>query len=115
MGKKWRIDSKFGLTSTEILEAFELMQENELQDLLTMIHFHIGSAMNTIKPLKKALRDQVIFMLNLKSRCKKLNSINIGGGLSVEYSAYEQSRFYSLAEFASDVVFTLKILQNKRS
>ena len=54
MGKSGGIDSKFGLTSTEILEAFELMQENELEDLLTMIHFHIGSAMNTIKPLKKS-------------------------------------------------------------
>ena len=53
LGKSGGIDSKFGLTSTEILEAFELMQDNNLQDLLTMIHFHIGSAMNTIKPLKK--------------------------------------------------------------
>lgn len=51
--KSGGINSKFGLTSTEILEAYELMEENNLVDYLTMIHFHIGSAMNSIKPLKK--------------------------------------------------------------
>ena len=113
--KSGGIDSKFGLTSTEILEAFELMQENKLEDLLTMIHFHIGSAMNTIKPLKKALRESGHIYAELKNLgAKKLNSINIGGGLSVEYSAYEQSRFYSLAEFASDVVFTLKDIAKQK-
>ena len=41
----------------EILEAYELMEENNVVKYLTMIHFHIGSAMNSIKPLKKALRE----------------------------------------------------------
>ena len=45
---------------------------------------------------------------------QKLSSINIGGGLSVEYSAYGQSRFYSLSEFASDVVFTLKEIARQK-
>ncbi|AXX84454.1 biosynthetic arginine decarboxylase [Aliarcobacter skirrowii] len=113
--KSGGIDSKFGLTSTEILEAFELLQDNNLEDLLTMIHFHIGSAMNTIKPLKKALRESGHIYAELKNLgAKNLSSINIGGGLSVEYSAYEQSRFYSLNEFASDVVFTLKDIAKQK-
>ena len=66
-GQKGGINSKFGLTSTEILEAYELMEDTDLVKYLTMIHFHIGSAMNSIKPLKKALKgNQDIFMLNLK-------------------------------------------------
>lgn len=113
--KSGGIDSKFGLTSTEILEAFELMQDNNLEDLLTMIHFHIGSAMNTIKPLKKALRESGHIYAELKNLgAKNLSSINIGGGLSVEYSAYGRTRFYSLSEFASDVVFTLKDIARQK-
>ncbi|MBL3518984.1 biosynthetic arginine decarboxylase [Aliarcobacter lanthieri] len=113
--KSGGIDSKFGLTSTEILEAFELMQDNNLEDLLTMIHFHIGSAMNSIKPLKKALRESGHIYAELKNLgAKNLSSINIGGGLSVEYSAYERTRFYSLREFASDVVFTLKEIARQK-
>ena len=42
-----------------------------------------------------------------------LSSINIGGGLAVEYSAYERTRFYHFQNFANDVVFTLKDIANK--
>ena len=35
--------SKFGLTSTELLEAMDLLKSHGLIDRLSMIHFHIGS------------------------------------------------------------------------
>lgn len=113
--KSGGIDSKFGLTSTEILEAYELLEDNKLQELLTMIHFHIGSAMTSIKPLKKALREAGHIYAELKNLgATKLASINIGGGLSVEYSAHQRTRFYSLTEFANDVVFTLKDIARQK-
>jgi len=109
------INSKFGLTSTEILEAYEMIKENEMIEYLTMIHFHIGSAMNSIKPLKKALRESGHIYAELKNLgANNLNAINIGGGLAVEYSAYERNRFYSLREFASDVIFTLKDIAKQK-
>ncbi len=113
--KSGGINSKFGLTSTEILEAYELMEEHDLVKYLTMIHFHIGSAMNSIKPLKKALRESGHIYAELKNLgAMNLTSINIGGGLAVEYSAYERTRFYSLSEFANDVVFTLKEIAKQK-
>ncbi|MGB5918617.1 biosynthetic arginine decarboxylase [Arcobacter sp.] len=113
--KSGGINSKFGLTSTEILEAYELMEECNIVDYLTMIHFHIGSAMNSIKPLKKALRESGHIYAELKNLgATKLKSINIGGGLAVEYNAYERTRFYSLSEFASDVIFTLKDIAKQK-
>jgi arginine decarboxylase len=113
--KSGGINSKFGLTSTEILEAYELMEENDLVKYLTMIHFHIGSAMNSIKPLKKALRESGHIYAELKNLgAINLSSINIGGGLAVEYSAYERTRFYSLSEFSNDVVFTLKEIAKQK-
>ncbi|MBY0539987.1 MAG: biosynthetic arginine decarboxylase [Campylobacterales bacterium] len=113
--KSGGINSKFGLTSTEILEAYELMEDNNLVKYLTMIHFHIGSAMNSIKPLKKALRESGHIYAELKNLgATNLNSINIGGGLAVEYNAYERTRFYSLTEFANDVIFTLKDIARQK-
>ncbi len=113
--KSGGINSKFGLTSTEILQAYEMIKENELIDYLTMIHFHIGSAMNSIKPLKKALKESGHIYAELKNLgATNLNAINIGGGLAVEYSAYERNRFYSLREFASDVIFTLKDIAKQK-
>ncbi len=109
--------SKFGLNSTELLEAYDMLQRVGLIDRFSMIHFHIGSQMEEIGPLKKALREAGNIYADLKKRgAISLNSINIGGGLAVEYSQVQKSitRNYSIKEFANDVVFLMKeISKNK--
>ncbi len=113
--KSGGIDSKFGLSSTEILEAYEMLEKNNLCEYLTMIHFHIGSAMNTIKPLKNALKESGHIYAELKNLgAKNLQAINIGGGLAVEYSQFNRTINYSLQEFANDVVFTLKNIARQK-
>ena len=110
--------SKFGLSSTELLEAYDLMNRHDLLEQLWMIHFHIGSQMSEINPLKKALREAGNIYADLKNRgAYALSSINIGGGLAVEYSQHQQSKEinYTLGEFANDVVFLIKeIAKNKK-
>ncbi|MDB2405403.1 biosynthetic arginine decarboxylase [Arcobacteraceae bacterium] len=107
--KSGGIHSKFGLSSTEILEAFDMLKKHNLVDALKMIHFHIGSSMNTIAPLKKALKESGhIYTELIKMGADGLDAINIGGGLACEYSQFERLTQYSLKEFASDVLFTLK-------
>ncbi len=108
--KSGGMDAKFGLTSTEIIEAITLLREANLLEYLNMIHFHIGSQMSDIAPLKKALRESGNIYAELKKMgAKKLNSINIGGGLAVEYDqhTHSKSRNYSIDEFSSSVVFLL--------
>ena len=107
--KSGGINSKFGLSSVEILDAFEMIKENNLIENLKMIHFHIGSSMSTIGPLKKALKESGHIYVELKKMgANALKSINIGGGLGIEYSQIQKQNQYSLKEFASDVIFTLK-------
>ncbi len=113
--KSGGIDSKFGLSSTEILEAFEMLEEKDLTDILTMIHFHIGSSMSTIKPLKNALKESGHIYAELKNLgANNLNSINIGGGLAIEYSQFQRTTQYNLQEFANDVIFTLKNIAKQK-
>jgi len=116
--KSGGMDAKFGLTSTEILEAIALLRNANLLDKLTMIHFHIGSQMSDIAPLKKALREAGNIYAELKKMgASKLENINIGGGLAVEYSQHEHcaNYNYSVKEFSSSVVFLLaEIMDSKR-
>ncbi len=103
--------SKFGLTSTELLEAYDILCRYSLQENFSMIHFHIGSQMSDINPLKKALREAGNIYAGLKQRgAKGLRAINIGGGLAVEYAQHSssQERNYSIREFANDVVFLMQ-------
>jgi arginine decarboxylase len=109
--------SKFGLTSTELLEAYEMLKKYDLLDYLWMIHFHIGSQMGDIAPLKKALREAGNIYADLKNRgADALGAINIGGGLAVEYSQHEdkEERNYSLREFANDVVFLMQDISKRK-
>ena len=113
--KSGGIDSKFGLSSTEILDAFDILKKHNIIDALSMIHFHIGSALNSIQPLKKALKESGhIYAALKKLGAKNLKAINIGGGLNVEYSAYKRTTQYNLQEFANDVVFTLKNIAKQK-
>ncbi|AXH10004.1 arginine decarboxylase [Malaciobacter halophilus] len=113
--KSGGIDSKFGLSSTEILEAYDQLEKNNLCEYLTMIHFHIGSSMNSIKPLKNALKESGHIYAELKNLgATNLSAINIGGGLAVEYSQFNRTINYSLQEFASDVIFTLKNIAKQK-
>ncbi len=109
--------SKFGLTSTELLEAYEILKEHTLLQNLWMIHFHIGSQMGDIAPLKKALREAGNIYADLKRRgATALSAINIGGGLAVEYSQHttSQERNYSLNEFANDVVYLMQEIAKRK-
>jgi len=108
--KSGGMDAKFGLTSTEIIEAISLLKGANLLDKLTMIHFHIGSQMADIAPIKKALREAGNIYAELKKMgADALSSINIGGGLAVEYDQHihANARNYSIDEFSSSVVFLL--------
>ena len=115
--KSGGINSKFGLTSTELLEAMEMLKSSNLLDRFTMIHFHIGSQIGEINPVKKALREAGHIYAELKKMgAKNLNNINLGGGLAVEYSQHEHihQRNYTLTEFANDVVFLLKEIAQQK-
>ncbi|MCK5294885.1 MAG: biosynthetic arginine decarboxylase, partial [Arcobacteraceae bacterium] len=113
--KSGGINSKFGLSATEILDAFDILKSSNMLKHLTMIHFHIGSDMKTIAPFKKALKESGHIYAELKHLgATHLKAINIGGGLAIEYSQFEQTKQYSLAEFCSDVVFTLKDIAYKK-
>jgi arginine decarboxylase len=109
--KSGGINSKFGLTSSELLEAIDLLKENALLDHFTMIHFHIGSQMTQISNLKKALREAGnIYADLLKMGASRLENINLGGGLGIEYTqneAYPEVT-YSLKEYANDTTFVLQ-------
>lgn len=108
--KSGGFDAKFGLTSTEIIEAVQLLKRHELIDKFTMIHFHIGSQMEDIAPIKKALREAGNIFAELRRMgAQSLENINIGGGIAVEYDqhAHTNIRNYSIEEFSSSVVFLL--------
>ncbi|MRJ06637.1 MAG: arginine decarboxylase [Epsilonproteobacteria bacterium] len=115
--KSGGIESKFGLNSSEIIEAVEILKQEGILERFKMIHFHIGSQINNISPVKKALREAGNIYADLrKMGAKRLTAIDIGGGLAVEYSQWEEKRDrnYSIEEFSNDVVYLLREISEKK-
>src|SRR5665811_292296 len=57
--------SKFGLTSSEVLEAMDFLEKNKLKECLRLLHFHIGSQVTQIRRIKIALREASEFYVQL--------------------------------------------------
>lgn len=104
--------SKFGLDSSELLEALDILNRRELTDCLKLIHFHIGSQITKIRRIKNALREATQFYVQLQKMGFGIEFIDIGGGLGVDYdgtrsSASESSMNYSIQEYANDAISAL--------
>ncbi|MCH9813314.1 MAG: biosynthetic arginine decarboxylase [Epsilonproteobacteria bacterium] len=116
--KSGGINSKFGLTSTELIKAIELLKSSNLLHKFTMIHFHIGSQITDIGFLKKAIREAGNIYADLvKLGAFNLGTINLGGGLAIEYAQHKNNceAKYSLREYANDIIFMLStIVKSKK-
>lgn len=101
--------SKFGLNSSELLEAVDALAKYNMEDCLKLIHFHIGSQITKIRRIKNALREATQFYVQLTKMGFSIDFIDIGGGLGVDYdgtrsSASENSMNYSIQEYANDAI-----------
>lgn len=109
--------SKFGLTSSELLEAIDFLEKNKLKDCLKLIHFHIGSQVTKIRRIKNALREASQFYVQLCSMGFNIEFVDIGGGLGVDYdgtkSSSESSINYSIQEYVNDSISTFVDAANK--
>ena len=104
--------SKFGLNSSELLMALQLLDEMGLRDCLKLLHFHIGSQMTKIRRISTALREASQFYVQLHAMGFGIEFIDCGGGLGVDYdgtrsSNSESSVNYSIQEYVNDCVYTL--------
>ena len=110
--------SKFGLTSSELPEALDFLDSKGMKDCLKLIHFHIGSQVTKIRRIKTALREASQFYVQLHSMGFKVEFVDIGGGLGVDYdgtrsSNSEGSVNYSIQEYVNDSISTLVDVSDK--
>jgi arginine decarboxylase len=102
-------NAKFGLTTSEILAATEMLKAENLGHCLKLLHFHIGSQVPDILTVKKAVQEAARLYAKLFKMGFQIESLDVGGGLGVDYdgsrSAFDSSTNYTLQEYTNDVVY----------
>ncbi len=112
--------SKFGLNSSELLEALELLDKKDMRDCLRLIHFHIGSQITKIRRIQTALREASMFYIQLQKMGYNVDFVDCGGGLGVDYDgtrspSSESSVNYSIQEYVNDCISTFVDAANKNN
>ncbi|MEX2614847.1 MAG: biosynthetic arginine decarboxylase [Alphaproteobacteria bacterium] len=104
--------AKFGLTTSEILNAIAYIQAQGYGDCIQLLHFHIGSQLSDIRFVENAVQEATRIYARLRKRGIPLQYLDIGGGLGVDYdgsrSSGDSSMNYTLGEYASSVVYSVK-------
>jgi arginine decarboxylase len=105
-------DAKFGLRTSEIIAAIDILREAEMIDCVKLLHFHIGSQITKIDKIKTALIEGTRVYTEMKKLGVGIEFVDIGGGLGVDYDGSKSSYFssvnYTVEEYANDVVYQIK-------
>ena len=104
--------SKFGVNSSELLEALDILDKHKMRDCLQLIHFHIGSQVTNIRRIKTALKEASQFYVQLQNMGFNISFVDIGGGLGVDYDGTRSatsgnSMNYSIQEYVNDAVSSI--------
>src|SRR5580704_17529967 len=102
-------NAKFGLNTSELLAATEILRAEKMEHCFKLLHFHIGSQVPDILTIKKAVQEAARFYAKLCKMGFAIESLDVGGGLGVDYdgsrSAFDSSTNYTLQEYTNDIVF----------
>jgi arginine decarboxylase len=104
-------NAKFGLDTTSLVAASQMLKEAGLAHCLKLFHFHVGSQVPDISTIKRAVREGARYYAKLCKLGHQLGYLDVGGGLGVDYdgsrSDFDSSTNYSLQEYANDVVWNI--------
>ncbi len=100
--------AKFGLTTSEIVQVVDELARRDMLDCLKLLHFHLGSQLSSIIPLKNAMREAAQLYCELVKMGCSMGFLDVGGGLAVDYDGsktdFRASMNYGVQEYSYDVV-----------
>lgn len=113
---RWRhssgVKAKFGLSLPEVIEVVELLAARGMADCLELLHCHMGSQIHDIRQVNAGVNELARIHVELVRMGAGMKYLDVGGGLGIDYDGsqtnFEFSTNYTLAEYASNVVYRIQ-------
>ncbi|MDK9707190.1 MAG: biosynthetic arginine decarboxylase [Desulforhopalus sp.] len=100
--------SIFGLNTTQLMDAVDLLVAEDMLHCLQMVHYHLGSQISNIREIRTAVNEACRVYAGLVREGAAMKYLDLGGGLAVDYdgsqSNFLSSRNYSLDEYCTDII-----------
>src|ERR1041385_7783270 len=78
-------NAKFGLDTTNLVAASQILKDAGFAHCLKLVHFHVGSQVPDISTIKRAVREAARHYAKLAKLGHELGYLDVGGGLGVDY------------------------------
>lgn len=106
-------NSKFGISMPDLLSHVQKLEDANLYDALTLLHFHLGSQIDDMQALKMAVKEISRIYVSLHRRGHHISYLDVGGGLGVNYDSNplgggKGGVNYSIQEYANAIVYAVK-------
>jgi arginine decarboxylase len=113
---RWRhssgVKAKFGLSLPEVIEVVELLKARGMADCLQLLHCHMGSQIHDIRQVSSGVNELARIYVEMVRMGAGMKYLDVGGGLGIDYDGsqtnFEFSTNYTLAEYASNVVYRIQ-------
>ena len=100
--------SIFGLNTSQVIQAVDLLAKENMLDCLQMVHYHLGSQLSNIREIRTAVNEACRVYAGLAKEGANVKYLDLGGGLAVDYdgsqSNFLSSRNYSIKEYCTDII-----------
>lgn len=100
--------SIFGLNTSQIIQAVDLLASAGMLDCLKLVHYHLGSQISNIREIRTAVNEACRVYAGLAKEGAQVEYLDLGGGLAVDYdgsqSNFLSSRNYTLKEYCTDII-----------
>jgi arginine decarboxylase len=105
-------NSKFGLTTLQLLQLIERLKREDLLDCLRLLHAHIGSQIPNLRDIRRSMAEVARFYGEFVRLGAAIEIIDVGGGLGIDYEGtatrHHCSMNYSAEGYAREVVKAIK-------
>jgi len=111
--------AKFGFSASQLLTIVNTLRQKNRLSLLRVLHFHLGSQIANIADIKKGIEEGVRYYETLRALGAPIDTIDVGGGLGVDYEGTRSRSYYSvnynIQDYANNIIKTIADTCNQRA